>query len=582
MTLPAHLAPAAPSPLEESQLVLVLGGVRSGKSERGEAIARASGLPVTYLAFADPDDQAMAERIARHRARRPPSWEVVEVGDDLAAALASVADRRLLLVDGLGTWIATVLHRAGALAAQPPADAFASARERVTAGVWALAARAAKAPTVVVAEQAGEGVLPPDAGSRLWLDLVGDAVRTLADRARTVELVVAGRPLPLGAAPVVGFGGAIGGVRGGSPRAAASAATSADPGAAVAAASDPQLARLRKHGDSELAAGLADHAVTVAGSRPPAWLYRRLREALDERAARYPDERAACSALAAWHGRDPAEIVPTNGGAEALWLLAVALRPRLAAVVTPSFTEAEAGLRTHGVAVTHVVRTPQTGFALDARAVPETADLVVVTNPAAASGTLAARDDILALRRPGRVVVVDEAFVDFAPDPDAVSLAPLDLPDVVVVRSATKLFAVPGLRAGWLVAAPPLAECFRAVRPPWSANALALAVLEAVAGAARERRRAATRAAERRADLAQRLADLDGVETFPGVAPFCLVRVPDGARVAARLRELGFAVRRCGNFAGLGDDFLRITARDPRANAKLVAALGRALADSGG
>ena len=581
MTLPAHLAPSGPSPLEESQLVLVLGGVRSGKSERGEAIARASGLPVTYLAFADPDDAAMAERIARHRARRPPSWEVVEVGDDLTAALASVADGRLLLVDGLGAWIAMVLYRAGALAARPPADAVASARKRVAAGVAALAARAATAPTVVVAEQAGEGVLPPDAGSRLWLDLVGDAVRALADRARTVELVVAGRPLPLAAAPVDGFGGALRGEVGGSPSAAASTAASTDPGGAVAA-SDPELARLRRHGDSELAAGLADHAVTVAGARPPAWLYRRLREALDERTARYPDERAACGALAAWHGRDPAEIVPTNGGAEALWLLAAALRPRLAAVVTPSFTEAEAGLRTHGVAVAHVVRTPETGFALDASSVPEAADLVVVTNPAAASGTLVARDDILALRRPGRVVVVDEAFVDFAPDPDAVSLAPLDLPDVVVVRSATKLFAVPGLRAGWLVASPPLAERFRAVRPPWSANALALAVLEAVAGAARERRRAAARAAERRADLAEKLATLDGVETFAGVAPFCLVRVPDGARVAARLRELGFAVRRCGNFAGLGDDFLRITARDPRANAKLVAALGRALADSGG
>jgi len=126
MTLPAHLAPPGPSPLEESQLVLVLGGVRSGKSERGEAIARASGLPVTYLAFADPDDAAMAERIARHRARRPPSWEVVEVGDDLTAALASVADGRLLLVDGLGAWIAMVLYRAGALAARPPADAVAS------------------------------------------------------------------------------------------------------------------------------------------------------------------------------------------------------------------------------------------------------------------------------------------------------------------------------------------------------------------------------------------------------------------------------------------------------------------------
>lgn len=559
-------------------LWLVLGGTRSGKSERGEQLARASGRRVAYLACADAGDPAMRERIARHRARRPDGWQTIEVGDDLSGAVAGVDRAACLLLDGLGTWIAGVLHRLGALAPAPPEAVIGAARARVRDAVDALVARGrSSAPTIVVAEQAGEGLLPADQGSRLWLDLLGDAVRRLADGAAGTELVVAGRVLPLGSSPP------------GSPSHATPAGGLDDtvpvglapplPPAADDWQRDHELAALRRHGDAEVAPGLADHAVTVAGERPPPWLHRALQRALAEDVARYPDPRPAQAALARWHGRAVEEIVPTNGGAEALWALAPALRPRRAAIVCPSFSETEAGLRTYGVPVTRVLRTPQRDFELRPSDVPDDADLVVVTNPAAASGTLASREQLLALRRPGRLLVIDEAFVDFAPDPDAVSLAPLQLPDVIVVRSATKLFAVPGIRAGWVVAPAPLAARLRAVLPPWSANALALAVLRAVAEEPAARRRQAARARERRRDLAARLAELDDLTVFPGVAPFCLVRVPDGPRVAARLRELGFAVRRCGNFAGLGDDYLRLTAREPRANARLVGALERALGE---
>src|SRR5579859_5035387 len=68
-------------------LTLVIGGIRSGKSARAEALAAATGLPVRYLATADPDDTSMRQRIADHAARRPPQWETVETGATLAEAL---------------------------------------------------------------------------------------------------------------------------------------------------------------------------------------------------------------------------------------------------------------------------------------------------------------------------------------------------------------------------------------------------------------------------------------------------------------------------------------------------------------
>jgi len=94
-------------------------------------------------------------------------------------------------------------------------------------------------------------------------------------------------------------------------------------------------------------AGQLDFAVNVVPGGPPGWLRRELHAAVD-RAAAYPDERPAAEALAARHGRPPGEVVCANGSAEAFWLLAGVVRPSLAVVVQPSFTEPEAALRAAG------------------------------------------------------------------------------------------------------------------------------------------------------------------------------------------------------------------------------------------
>jgi histidinol-phosphate aminotransferase len=343
------------------------------------------------------------------------------------------------------------------------------------------------------------------------------------------------------------------------------------------AGGEPGAAELRLHGDAELAPGLADHAVSVMAGGPPAWLREALHTALDERGHAYPDERDAAAAAAALHGRSPEEVVPTNGAAEALWLLPAALRPRLAACVHPAFTEAEAALRAHGVPVTRVLRDPEQGFALDPAAVPDAADLVVLGNPASPSGTLDPAAAILALRRPGRTIAVDEAFMDLVPGEPG-TLVGEPLADVIVVRSLTKSMGIPGVRAGYAVAAPPLAERLRAVRPPWSANALALAALSAVAGRPDELAAAAERAAAERADLERRLAELPGLRSWPSATNFCLVEVRDGPALAAALRERGIAVRPAASFPGLGPGHLRLAARAPAENERLSNALAAVLA----
>ena len=106
------------------------------------------------------------------------------------------------------------------------------------------------------------------------------------------------------------------------------------------------------------------------------------------------------------------QVALLAGAAEGFALLAN-LRPTLAAVIAPSFTEPDVALRSAGVAVQHVVLDPP--FGLDGARVPDEADLVVVGNPTNPTAVLHTREQILALRRPGRIVVVDEAFADAVP-----------------------------------------------------------------------------------------------------------------------------------------------------------------------
>jgi histidinol-phosphate aminotransferase len=333
------------------------------------------------------------------------------------------------------------------------------------------------------------------------------------------------------------------------------------------------LDELRHHGDRDAAEGLLDFAVNVRAAGPPEWLRERLTRALDglgSYPARRLEERAR-AAVATRHDRNADEVCTLAGAAEGFALLAN-LAPRLAAVIHPSFTEPEIALRDAGVPVRRVVLDEEQRFRLRPDLVPDAADLVVLGNPTNPTSVLHSASAIRALRRPGRTLVVDEAFADAVPgEPE--SLASSREPGLLVLRSLTKTWSLAGLRAGYALGSPELLAALTRRRAHWPVSSLALEATAACmsSGAVAEAEERAVAIGALRAELADGLRGLPGVSvTTPAAGPFVLVGVPDGVAMRRALAERGITVRRGETFPGLGSSHLRIAVRDAGHNALLV------------
>lgn len=335
------------------------------------------------------------------------------------------------------------------------------------------------------------------------------------------------------------------------------------------------MATVELHADDYARGARYDFAVTVAAGPRPAWLEESIGRGV-ERLGAYPDDRQATAAVAARHGRDPAEAIVLNGAAEAFTLIARALRPRLVATVHPSFTEPERALRDAGLDLRRVILPPP--FALDPAAVPDEADLIVIGNPTNPTGVLHAASALRRLCREGRTTVVDEAFMDFVSGARESLAAAGDLPGLIVVRSLTKILGLPGVRAGYLLVEGALARRLRRARPQWPVNAVALAVTEAAASHPEYLEQQALETARRREDLIASLSSVPAVRCLPTAANFVLLELPDAISTHERLlSEHGISTRPGWTYPGLDHHHLRVAVRGQPLDTKLVEPLGAVL-----
>jgi len=299
---------------------------------------------------------------------------------------------------------------------------------------------------------------------------------------------------------------------------------------------------------------ILDFSENVNFVGPPAEVLAVLSDARHQ-VGRYPsaDATPLRDAVAQRYDIAPDCVLAGNGASELIYLTAALFRGRKGRVVTPAFTEYEDACGAYEIA-------------LGASA----PDVTFVGNPSSPEGRLRPRREILSL--PG-VRVVDEAFIDFAGGRESLLPDAAKDPRLIVLRSLTKFFALPGLRIGFAVAVPETIRRLKLLQPPWSVNALAQLAGVAALKDASTAERTLRELPGIREELRQGLSRL-GIDPFASDTNYVLCRVPDAGALERALRSRGIAVRNCDSFTGLEPNrFLRLAVRAPDENRRLLTTL---------
>ena len=327
---------------------------------------------------------------------------------------------------------------------------------------------------------------------------------------------------------------------------------------------------------------ILDFSASINPLGPPQSVLTILTEQLQNLTA-YPDPNYTQLrlALSDFHKLPMDWILPGNGAAELLtWIGRELAQLDATYVVTPAFADYQRALKAFNARVMPVP--------MDLDAVPPQANItasancgLLLNNPHNPTGTLTQRKELIPYLEKFSLVVVDEAFMDFLPPDQQQSLLDviLDFPNLIVLRSLTKFYSLPGLRLGYAVGHPDSLQRWQQWRDPWPVNTLAeVAAIAALKDHPFQQQTWDWLPPSRDA-LITGLQKLPGLTPLPGTANFLLVKteVPGTQLQKDLLISHQILIRDCLSFPELGENYFRIAVRLPKENNRLLTALTHAL-----
>ena len=283
----------------------------------------------------------------------------------------------------------------------------------------------------------------------------------------------------------------------------------------------------------------------------------------------YPDPSGEpfLSRVAAFHGVSVESIIVGNGAAEILSLIAGRYRGKRAIVVHPTFSEYEATLRANAVEIERVIASEADGFALPVDLIEQkllVASVLYICTPNNPTGVMPTEAELLSLIvKAGEAdceVVLDEAFIDFIDEGKSFIHKVSKFPHCVVVRSMTKMYAIPGIRLGYAVAHSAVITELKSRAPHWNVNGVAAAIGTICLDEEAYRGRAIRHAAEQRENMTAFLKSY-GCTVTDSLANYLSFRLRDGLdarELYAHMLRRGIVLRHSENFVGMDGRWLRI------------------------
>jgi threonine-phosphate decarboxylase len=296
----------------------------------------------------------------------------------------------------------------------------------------------------------------------------------------------------------------------------------------------------------------------------------------------YPD--TPCTelvrALADENGVREKNIIVGNGSTELIYLIPRALKPRVALIVNPTFGEYERSISSMGCAIQYIDLKEKSHFRIKTdEIIPllSQIDILYLCNPGNPTGVLSRKDEIAPLiqaaEKRGVVVVVDEAFMEFS-DNHSLAHQITKRKGLVILRSMTKFFAIPGLRLGYLLAPAGMTAAINLHKEPWSVNTLAQKAGIRCLGDEPFRVKTKRFIVRERHYLFSQLSTIQGLKPYTSAANFILSKITRKSLTSAKLyQELarkGILIRDCRSFRGLGSKFIRVAVMKRKHNDLLI------------
>ena len=293
------------------------------------------------------------------------------------------------------------------------------------------------------------------------------------------------------------------------------------------------------------------------------------------------DGRAAVTAIAALLEVTEDRILAGGGTTQFIYSACAALKSQRVLIVGPTYADYTDGCRVHGIEPEFFLAQAAAGFALDLERLAATlarVDTVFLCNPNNPTGQLIPHASLMQLCRnhPDTRFIIDESYLPFAPAGQSESMCHCGLDNVIVLWSVSKIFGMPGLRAGFLVANPAVVESFRRYMQPWCVNSLAQ---EAVCFLGEHRDATKAFIQQTRAYLAeegrlfQERLQPARLTLYPSCTSYFLMELEQDQTAEAvchALAQQRFLIRNCANFHGLGERYIRVALKDPATNQAVV------------
>ncbi len=325
---------------------------------------------------------------------------------------------------------------------------------------------------------------------------------------------------------------------------------------------------------------ILDFSASINPLGPPQSVLKAIQEALNS-LTHYPDPNYTKlrNALSQWHQLPSEWILPGNGAAELLtWVGRDLAQEQQTYVMIPGFRDYWRGLEAFGAKIIPLSfpwQTPNSLNFLDNCRGNNAG--IIINNPHNPTGQLFPKETLLPLLERFKLVVVDEAFMDFIPPSQQQSLISLigDYPNLIIVRSLTKFYSLPGLRLGYAIAHPHRLQQWQKWRDPWPVNSLAVtAGIAAIEddGFVQQTRQWLSSTYK---PLLTRLSEIKGLEPVPSSVNFLLVKteIPSSQLQQELLQKYRILIRDCLSFETLGDRYFRVAVRTFEENNQLLEGL---------